>query len=781
MDLGDILDIGGAGLAVHRKGTVAVSERCFGAADPRVVVAEDTGVLLVSRRIAGDLAQIQLVAGVGGLQQHHTVFGVQTLFHTGKCLCGLSALLADARHDAHALRLNKDLTLGALLAADGLAESIVGTAEPCAVPTGGQGGLLHGINVLAGGSGLLGQIQMVAQLGVFVAVLDEHTGNEYAFGYGTFAGAGDLEALARVLGEAVQVQAVVPVGAADQRQTVGTQMGAGKVEAAAQVLHQGLRLGGVVIKGHLLLQNGPVAGLPQVGSSTGNEPQRVIVEAGADIPVAFFGQGLVLVVGAAVLKLGGGDIQNALPGTGGDDMHKAQQILTAVPEAHAASGTAFVVAGGAAHVKGDHALVLMPDVDHAVQLFLTGFQMVGGQQLFPVGAQGGAGCIDLCIGGVALHHGMGAGLVDDARGNELFLLWVLDITQTKQDAAALAGGEGQVDVQRAHRCPAVGNAAGTVSGADGLRICRAAVYAAKGIPGGVEAVHRAVCPEHGVVVAALAVLGLVVDHAALYLYLTGGVVALEVGAVVHGIPQAELHIAEQVQLLDNGAAVAHCHPVQLTGIPLGDEQLLPGGHTVLFALQNGVAQTMAAAVTVQRGLGGLPARVPNGVAVLDIDPVAVHVQRGVIVAVTGQAAHPGVPVKAVTARRVGDQTEEVLAAKVVDPGQGCLRGGDDIFFILVIKISELHNASSLKLRLVRWAVHRLRKRLRRCERSNLITLSIPYPTQKCKSFLQKSQRKFKNNLRSPGGFRWLSALRIPAKRGTKDPKPILKVIYTYSL
>ena len=53
-------------------------------------------------------------------------------------------------------------------------------------------------------------------------------------------------------------------------------------------------------------------------------------------------------------------------------------------------------------------------------------------------------------------------------------------------------------------------------------------------------------------------------------------------------------------------------------------------------------------------------------------------------------------------------------------------------------------------------------------------LSIPYPTQKCKSFLQKSQRKFKNNLRSPGGFRWLSALRKPAKRGTKDPKPHFK-------
>ena len=67
-----------------------------------------------------------------------------------------------------------------------------------------------------------------------------------------------------------------------------------------------------------------------------------------------------------------------------------------------------------------------------------------------------------------------------------------------------------------------------------------------------------------------------------------------------------------------------------------------------------------------------------------------------------------------------------------------------------------------------------RKRLRHCERSNLITLSIPYPTQKCKSFLQKSQRKFKNNLRSPGGFLRLSARRTPAKGRTKDPKTHFK-------
>ena len=67
MDLGDVLDIGRAGLAVDLKGTVAMAQNGLGAADPRVVVAEDAGILLVSRRIAGDLAEVELIAGVGGL------------------------------------------------------------------------------------------------------------------------------------------------------------------------------------------------------------------------------------------------------------------------------------------------------------------------------------------------------------------------------------------------------------------------------------------------------------------------------------------------------------------------------------------------------------------------------------------------------------------------------------------------------------------------------------------------------------------------------------------
>ena len=181
-----------------------------------------------------------------------------------------------------------------------------------------------------------------------------------------------------------------------------------------------------------------------------------------------------------------------------------------------------------------------------------------------------------------------------------------------------------------------------------------------------------------------------INGAALYLYFTGGEVALEVGAVVHSIPQAELHIAEHIQRAGGGRLIFQSQAVDLTGVAPGDEDFLRGSNAVFLALKNGVAQAVAAGVVIQRRLGGLPAGVPDSAAIVDIDAVAVHILRGVVVAVAGDAAEPGIPVKAVAARRVGDQAEKVLTAQVVDPGQRGLWGINDILPAFIIKVTKLH-------------------------------------------------------------------------------------------
>ena len=65
-------------------------------------------------------------------------------------------------------------------------------------------------------------------------------------------------------------------------------------------------------------------------------------------------------------------------------MDKAQQILTGVAEAHAAAKTALEITRAAAHVERDHALILVPDIDHTVELVVAGLDRKTGEETFPV-------------------------------------------------------------------------------------------------------------------------------------------------------------------------------------------------------------------------------------------------------------------------------------------------------------------------------------------------------------------------------------------------------------
>ena len=253
-----------------------------------------------------------------------------------------------------------------------------------------------------------------------------------------------------------------------------TLVGAQVAKAAAQMLKKRLCKAVVVVKVHRFVQNRVVARLAQVGVHGGNQPQRVIVEAGADVHVALFRQRLVLVVGAAVGELGGGNVQNALPRAGGDQMHKAEQILTGIAEAHAAAGAALIIAGRAAHIEGDHALVLVPDIDHAIELFVTALDRVCGQQVVPVVVQLGQSNIHLGIGGIAGSHLFGAGLIDDAGRGPLLVLRVFDIAQNKNQAAAFAGLQGDIDLVYTNGCPAMRHRVGAAAVFHDLGVCIAA-------------------------------------------------------------------------------------------------------------------------------------------------------------------------------------------------------------------------------------------------------------------------------------------------------------------
>ena len=452
------------------------------------------------------------------------------------------------------------------------------------------------------------------------------------------------------------------------------------------------RLGksGVVVKIDALVQNAPVAGLAQIGVRPGDQPQRIVVEAAAHGEVALFRQRLILVIGAAVRELGRGDVEDALTRTPGNHMYKAQQILARIAEAHPAPHAGLEIAGRAAHVEGDHALVLVPDVDHAVELFLAAVHPVGAKQPLPVFPQRGERGVKGLAAGIARDHRAGARLVDKAGRFPFFLLRVFNVAETEDDALALPGEQCKVELLGRDGLPAVGDAVRAAAAENGRGAGGGAVNADEGVAGGVKGAARPVGPEDGIVVAPLAVFGLVIDRAAIHLDLAGGIVALEVRGVVHRVPEAEFQIGKRAYGLLPAAVVAQRHAHQKTVVPKRDEQLLPDAKAVLFALDDRIAQPMAAAVTVKLLLYGLPAGVPDALAVLDIKMKALGIERTVVVAIARQTAQARVAVKRIAAGRVGAERKEVLAAEIVDPGQRRARRRDDIFLSGIVKKTVFH-------------------------------------------------------------------------------------------
>ena len=99
---------------------------------------------------------------------------------------------------------------------------------------------------------------------------------------------------------------------------------------------------------------------------------------------------------------------------------------------------------------------------------------------------------------------------------------------------------------------------------------------------------------------------------------------------------------------------------------------------------------MTAGVIVKFGLGRLPAGVPDRITVLNIEIVSVGILWGIVVTESGEPEELGVFIEAVTASGVGYECEEFFASQIIDPGERGPWRGNDVFFILVVKITVFH-------------------------------------------------------------------------------------------
>ncbi len=373
-------------------------------------------------------------------------------------------------------------------------------------------------------------------------------------------------------------------------------------------------------------------------------------------------------------------------------MDEAQKVLAAIAEAHAAADAGLKVGGGPAHVEGDHALVLVPDVHLTVELFVVRPDDEVRQKAQPVFFELLEPGIKLLGGLKLLEQLVSVVLVDDVRGDKLMILRALAVAQDEHVGNGFAGLQRLAQAVAGDGRPAPGVGVAGLVLHDGVGAVKAVVQADEALPVGIVAVHGGVDGVHRVMVAALAVFGLVVDDgAALFkLHLGQGVVALEVGAVVLGVPQAELHEAVQADFLFGVRLVGQRQLRDLGPRAAGHHGGLLGLEAVLLAGDHGIAQAVAAGIFIQRGLDRLPAGVPDDAAVIDVKVFSARVGRHVVVAVAGQAQKPGVLIERVAARGIAEQGEKVLAAQVVDPGVRSIRPGDDKLTLCVVKISVLH-------------------------------------------------------------------------------------------
>ena len=100
---------------------------------------------------------------------------------------------------------------------------------------------------------------------------------------------------------------------------------------------------------------------------------------------------------------------------------------------------------------------------------------------------------------------------------------------------------------------------------------------------------------------------------------------------------------------------------------------------------------MAAFVEVKWRLGRHGAGVPDLFAVMDIIVFAIGVYGNIVITITGNAEKLCVFVETVASAGVGDQRKEIVRSKIVDPGKRSVRGGNDIFFGIIVKMSEFHD------------------------------------------------------------------------------------------
>ncbi len=334
----------------------------------------------------------------------------------------------------------------------------------------------------------------------------------------------------------------------------------------------------------------------------------------------------------------------------GIELNEPEQVLVRIAEAHPTPDPGLEEGRRTREVERDHALVLVPDVDHPVDVLAGRRHLEASEQIRPVVAQANECLLDRGRVAITGEHRADTALVDQLGTGrfELRVPLVLEIPEHEDDLPRLARLERQLDVVRAARRPAVRDRVARASLLDGGRPGPAAIRAEERLTLRVEADRLLGAGEVGEVVAPLAVLALVVDDTVLHLDLAHREVALEVRRVVPRIPETELDGAEEREARGGGAVVHEPRPPQLECLAERDEVESLDLDTVATRPDDRVPEPVPAAVLLEVALSRLPGRRPEvaGLVVANVEIAATGVRWNLVVAIARQP----------TEARVADRT-----------------------------------------------------------------------------------------------------------------------------
>ena len=318
-------------------------------------------------------------------------------------------------------------------------------------------------------------------------------------------------------------------------------------------------------------------------------------------------------------------------------MNKSEQILVGITEAHSTADTGLKIGSGAAHVECYHTLVLVPYINHSVDLVIFRLNSVDWKQILPVVTKLLKCFFNIRIGLILRKHLLCRLLVDDAFWLPFILYRILAVAENEDIWFCLPGLQVNIDLMNRNGWPAVSDGTGALTlFAYYLGIVVVMISSEESVSWSIETVNLGIYWINSVMITALPVLCLVIDRRVNDFNLPCWEVSLEVFHIIIRIPETPLHVWEEFDALGRWRVICKFDLTDLTCIICRNEWKNICFDIFHHTFKTAVSDTMAAFIHIKFGLGRLPSGIPYAITVLDIEIFTVCISGNTVITVPGK-------------------------------------------------------------------------------------------------------------------------------------------------